>query len=1220
MSEEDKSSQIVVEIKSDPHNSKKIERLILSPNYEYAATWSEEDKSICGWQLNDLDQVFELDRSSSVDKICKDLKLKISTTKLWCPVLAGVSNDKLVAINLYNEEIDNGRIVIVDLKTENKIIKPVTSFLDNPIEDYWLRDCIFYDNGDFVVEAFTPRQINLNILRFSNKNLSNNRWKVNKSIFIEPTNFVWNYLYDNESFMLLDTNGTLTQWKLNTLLFEKQYHLGLNRVLKRSNVINMICIFNKSSTLFAIFLEISGNSITNDIIISVYLIKNSSFLSQCEYRKKSDLLHFEFISFDEGERLLLFFENNSLEIRDPYNLELFQTDNDSRFFKELSNSNEDTEKFKMLKNEKIYIVSDRQISVQEISKQQWIKYLREKLGDQYEIRALPRKSQVVDFLQTIIDDYDKNESILDNDIENQTYESKNLLVKWIVTQNLDENLTIVQTMKAKQYEPAEEDWESVDEWKINSEYLSDQNRKFVYKCKLLDNGDLIMITSIGLLILTIRSFEKKDKIRLRYYKGSGFPFNQKYIDYMKEKRLIRLEEEEEEEEENKSKYKVFIADRETILKLLDDIKDLSSLSPDFLSITTYRENRDLCIFSNNEDNPFQDLLDDYFDDELTLSTFGELLLNAFIKSNDDMMIERMMEKSTDDKLIISFYGQTLLNKFLKNNDNMMIERLMETLYKQYIMKKAEEGKDINLLTNINLLEIVTFKINELSMKYPDILNQFLSTTALIPISMNKAIAIENFSSKSHLQSIGYYSQPSYISSINKIITRIKTPFAKIFKKKSKKTDDQQHQSIILIFPLPKFSCYPSEYNPLIEFFFPKFSPFANYESSELYKWWSGQAIINFKWNTYGKYYFTAIFILYSIFMGCFLIVATLVNEISESIQEQLLFATIILGAWHIFIEFRHLLCHRIRWIKDPWNWFDAIAMIFPVYTSITWLESSTFPVWSATISVLFLEIRFLLFFRVFEILGAYFAMIVGVAQKAFSYLIILAFIIFAFSHSLHILLRPTTNVSLNATNVNLNNPNYGNDQNNPWNLVSSYHSVSVLGTVSQNATLTELPSASTNMFTSLYTAFLAVYLMLTGDKTYVTKWSLTENSILAALIVFFTFFSTIYLMNLFIGLLSNAIPETNRNELYLLQKAKILSEIELLYMLPSQRRKNNWFPEIIFYKFDLDKLHNIIQRVQNNKWDNFDEKPFLSDALKKLVNVKTENEDMKNMYVTKVMS
>ncbi|CAG8509794.1 12109_t:CDS:2, partial [Gigaspora rosea] len=617
---------------------------------------SEEDKS---------SQI--LDRSSSVDKICKDLKLKISTTKLWCPVLAGVSNDKLVAINLYNEEIDNGRIVIVDLKTENKIIKPVTSFLDNPIEDYWLRDCIFYDNGDFVVEAFTPRQINLNILRFSNKNLSNNRWKVNKSIFIEPTNFVWNYLYDNESFMLLDTNGTLTQWKLNTLLFEKQYHLGLNRVLKRSNVINMICIFNKSSTLFAIFLEISG------------------------------------------ERLLLFFENNSLEIRDPYNLELFQTDNDSRFFKELSNSNEDTEKFKMLKNEKIYIVSDRQISVQEISKQQWIKYLREKLGDQYEIRALPRKSQVVDFLQTIIDDYDKNESILDNDIENQTYEYKNLLVKWIVTQNLDENLTIVQTMKAKQYEPAEEDWESVDEWKINSEYLSDQNH------------------------------------------------------------------------------------RETILKLLDDIKDLSSLSPDFLSITTYRENRDLCIFSNNEDNPFQDLLDDYFDDELTLSTFGELLLNAFIKSNDDMMIERMMEKSTDDKLIISFYGQTLLNKFLKNNDNMMIERLMETLYKQYIMKKAEEGKDINLLTNINLLEIVTFKINELSMKYPDILNQFLSTTALIPISMNKAIAIENFSSKSHLQSIGYYSQPSYISSINKIITRIKTPFAKIFKKKSKKTDDQQHQ-------------------------------------------------------------------------------------------------------------------------------------------------------------------------------------------------------------------------------------------------------------------------------------------------------------------------------------------------------------------------------------------------------------------------------------------
>ncbi|CAG8545620.1 7464_t:CDS:2 [Gigaspora margarita] len=427
------------------------------------------------------------------------------------------------------------------------------SYLDEPIENNWLGDCIFYDNGDFI----------------SIKNLSKESWKINNSIFIEPTNFVWNNLCNKENFILLDTYGTLTQWNLNTLSFEKQYHLGLNRILTHFNVENALSIFNKESTLLAVFLE--DTSKTYNIIISVYLTENSLLLSQCKYRKESKLLYWEFISFDEGERLILFFENGKLEIQDPY---------------DLKNNKQDKI------NEKIYIVPDRQILVQEISKQQWIKYLREKLGDHNKIRALPRKSQVKDFLQTIIQDYDKYESILYNNIENQTYESKNLLVKWIVTQDKDKNLTIVQAMKAKKYEPAEEDWKSVDKWKINSEYLSDQNRKFVYKCKLLDNRDLIMITSIGLLILTIQSIEQKDKIRFRYYRGSGFPFNQKYIDDKKEKkRRNRLDN-----KSYKNKYKVFIADREPIQKLLNDIKDHPSLSPDFQSITNYRENRDLSIF------------------------------------------------------------------------------------------------------------------------------------------------------------------------------------------------------------------------------------------------------------------------------------------------------------------------------------------------------------------------------------------------------------------------------------------------------------------------------------------------------------------------------------------------------------------------------------------------------------------------------------------------
>ncbi|RIB28367.1 hypothetical protein C2G38_1514374 [Gigaspora rosea] len=248
-----------------------------------------------------------------------------------------------------------------------------------------------------------------------------------------------------------------------------------------------------------------------------------------------------------------------------------------------------------------------------------------------------------------------------------------------------------------------------------------------------------------------------------------------------------------------------------------------------------------------------------------------------------------------------------------------------------------------------------------------------------------------------------------------------------------------------------------------------------------------------------------------------------------------------------------------------------------------------------------------------EITGAYFAMIIGVAQSVFSFLVILGFFVFAFAHSLHILLRPITNFSLSQ-------PSHTNNPNDPWNLVNAYYSISGDGTVSKNATLTELPNTSTNMFTMLHTAVLAVYLMLTGDSTYLSFWTLTDDVTLALLIVSFSFFTTIYLMNLFIGLLSNAIPETNRKELFLFQKAKFLAEIELFYMLPYQRRKNNWFPEIIIYRFHIDEFLDIIKKIKNNKWDGINDKPFLSETLLEHTNIKMESEDEKVKDISHIIN
>ncbi|KAF0464557.1 nudt9 protein [Gigaspora margarita] len=281
-----------------------------------------------------------------------------------------------------------------------------------------------------------------------------------------------------------------------------------------------------------------------------------------------------------------------------------------------------------------------------------------------------------------------------------------------------------------------------------------------------------------------------------------------------------------------------------------------------------------------------------------------------------------------------------------------------------------------------------------------------------------------------------------------------------------------------MFPLLNFATYSQNYS-YYELFYLSDNSFTSLDISDYYKWWNVKALINFKWNTYGKRYYFLIWSLYSIFMCCFLIVSTISkNEISWNNQVVLLIVTIFLGFIHFIFEVRQLVHRPMHYITSPWNWFDLAAILFPTITSIIWLHDITLPAWIITISVFLLEIRFLLFFRI---------------------------LVLAFAHSLHILLRPTTEYSYNQ-------PSYTDDSNNPWNLVSTYQFISSNGTV-EGSSLVEIPDDNTNMFALFSTSLLA-----------------------------------------------------------------ILSEIELFWMLPYQRKKKNWFPDILYYEATLPELKKYIKK------------------------------------------
>ncbi|CAB4423964.1 unnamed protein product [Rhizophagus irregularis] len=113
-----------------------------------------------------------------------------------------------------------------------------------------------------------------------------------------------------------------------------------------------------------------------------------------------------------------------------------------------------------------------------------------------------------------------------------------------------------------------------------------------------------------------------------------------------------------------------------------------------------------------------------------------------------------------------------------------------------------------------------------------------------------------------------------------------------------------------------------------------------------------------------------------------------------------------------------------------------------------------------------------------------------------------------------------------------------------------------------NASFIQAPDENTNMFTDYGTALFAIYLFLTGDPT---------------------------------------IEKDNNRISYLMQKAEILAEIELFYLLPCQRRWKAWFPEVIHYYADVVKTREKVKEmISKGEWNINDFPELKKDLLDKL--------------------
>ncbi|RIA98305.1 hypothetical protein C1645_870767 [Glomus cerebriforme] len=593
-------------------------------------------------------------------------------------------------------------------------------------------------------------------------------------------------------------------------------------------------------------------------------------------------------------------------------------------------------------------------------------------------------------------------------------------------------------------------------------------------------------------------------------------------------------------------------------------------------------------------------------------TFDDDIIAGWNTYLDDFDLKKFQFDETKDKKINVIEDDTILARYgadlfpiLVNSNNPKLICHIESIYTK-CMKLVKEDPNRNL----KFLNIITSSMNDLYKKYPDYITKFNSEMFMFLDPSNENI----ISNKNYyhfrtfsvdcvyfLLFITFMLNISIVGLFTFIAWFITDLYMLIYESISAKRKANQY--IVLIVPYINYSRYPLKYSWRKEVLYPQQSEFVKTCEKIFYTNWNGEAVINHKWECFGRDYYFGIWLMFTIFLICFTIASYPTNSISQETRSILYQTSIAFGVFHLIFELRQFIWNPRKYFFSKWNWFDLSAFLSVTITSIYWINYDV-PYWALSVSCLLLDLKFLLFFRAFESFGVYFAIIFGVAKRVFSFLILLAIIIASFAHAFFLLLHPQNLLdSLNTQNSN--------DPDNPWTLSNTYDQVDENGNV-LNETLIQVPDENKNLFYSYPTSLLAIYLFLTGNQNSLSSWTPTpsiENTILFILMVIFSFLIVIYLMNLFIGLLNLAMEEDNDRASYLVQKAEIIAEIELFYLLPHERRLRHMIPEVIYYAVDITKARKYIREAINKGDWKKDDWPKMQNKILKLLNIEDAIKD-----------
>lgn len=321
-----------------------------------------------------------------------------------------------------------------------------------------------------------------------------------------------------------------------------------------------------------------------------------------------------------------------------------------------------------------------------------------------------------------------------------------------------------------------------------------------------------------------------------------------------------------------------------------------------------------CIIKFNSDNSKLDSKD--FDN-----------IFEYIKNEDKSLYDWISNLAKQEDFL-ELHGDKFLNSAIKQSNRTLIVEIINTTL-EYFKKDPKKKK------NIKILSTICINMNHLALKYPDLLldysNEMILCTNSSKVFYRKFDHLSYFlkDDKDDKDDNDDNDDTQILNSLLFYIF-VKFPFILIF------PCDHIYKTAYNIFynkpvlprikfivPFSGYLTYPKNYNPLKELFFkPEPSVFSQVKFNELYKTWNGEVIIKSKWESFGRYYYTGIWLLFTTFLICFTLVSSVSSEIiNEKARDNLLISSIIIGFIHLSFEVRQFIWDPVIWALNVLNWF-----------------------------------------------------------------------------------------------------------------------------------------------------------------------------------------------------------------------------------------------------------------------------------------------------------